>query len=219
MSGSGSIGPAGGGDPASDVLKVWLEPFRALLHRSDLDFRPDLGHGRPAGAGKAHGDVLPAHHWAGDGRKLRLRSPSPQSGPLDPAQGLPAADPAPGQETARRGRTGRHRTGRHHRAAMGPAHQRLRHLPRSRPLQPRPLCQGQRPALAQLHAADAAALAARHQGPAVPDPAGAVGGVGAKAGTSAQAADRTGAPGHAADPQMAAGPLRHLRRRQQLRNP
>ena len=37
--------------------------------------------------------------------------------------------------------------------------------------------------------------------------------------TSAQAADRTHAPGHAADPQMAAGPFHHLRRRHQIRNP
>ncbi|MCY4169680.1 MAG: hypothetical protein OXC25_08885 [Thiotrichales bacterium] len=25
------IGPAGGGDPTPDVLKLWLEPFRALF--------------------------------------------------------------------------------------------------------------------------------------------------------------------------------------------
>ena len=31
MSGSGRIGPAGGGDPAPDVLKAWLEPFRTLF--------------------------------------------------------------------------------------------------------------------------------------------------------------------------------------------
>ena len=31
MSGSGRIGPAGGGDPAPDVVKAWLEPFRTLF--------------------------------------------------------------------------------------------------------------------------------------------------------------------------------------------
>jgi hypothetical protein len=68
------------------------------------------------------------------------------------------------------------------------------HLPRSGPFQPRPLRQGQRPALDFRHAARADPLGWSGVGLAVPDRAGTFGAVRARAGPPPQEADRLGAP-------------------------
>ena len=68
-----------------------------------------------------------------------------------------------------------------------------------------------RPALAQLHVADTADLAAGNQGVADHDPAGPVGAMGQAGGTAPQAADRAGTPGDAGLAALAAGPIGHLR--------
>ena len=127
-----------------------------------------------------------------------------------------ASAPAAAGRRLRAGRPGGGRSRRHHRAALGRADRGARDLPRPGPLQPRPLRQGQRPALALRHAAGAGALGRLRLGPALPDRAGALRALRRRAGQAAQEADRLGPAGAAAGRPLAAGPARRRGGRQQL---
>ena len=131
----------------------------------------------------------------------------------------PARGPSAAALAGRRlcpGRAGRHRSRRHDRAPLGNEDQGARHLPGPGPLQPGPLCQGERSALAVRHAARAHSLGRLRLGAAVPDHPGALRTLRAKPGPAAQEADRLGPPGAAPNRPLAARPADRRGRRQQL---
>ena len=138
--------------------------------------------------------------------------PEPLVGPR--RRRAPAAPPA---RRLRPGRAGGDRHRRDHRAPLGRQDQGARHLPRPGPLQPRPLRQGQRPALDHGDAPRPDPLGRPGLGPAVPDRAGALGALRARARAAAQDADRPGAPAPAPGRPLAARAPAGRGRRQQLR--
>ena len=108
---------------------------------------------------------------------------------------------------------------RHDRAPARQAHQRQGDLPRPGPLQPRPLRQGQRPALAQPDAAGADPLGRAGLGAAVPDRPRPLGALLPRARPAAQEADRLGAAAGPAGPPLDAGPAAGAGGRQRLLRP
>ena len=167
------------------------------LHGGRLASRARAGLRDPAGAGTADRCRGAPGHGPGRGCRLR-RAPSR----AEPWALVFACRRAPSPAAAGRrlcaGRPGGGRPRRHHRAALGRADHGARDLPRPGPLQPRPLRQGQRPALALRHAARARALGRLRLGAALPGRAGALRAARRRTRHPLQEADRPGPPGAAA---------------------
>src|SRR5215212_6348807 len=104
---------------------------------------------------------------------------------------------------------------RHRRAPLGRQDRGARHLPRPGALQPRPLRQGQRPALA-VPDGDGADALGRRLGSAVPHRARTFRALRPRPRATPQEADRPGAPGPSADRALAARPARGRGGGQQL---
>src|SRR3954453_17826443 len=186
-----------------------------MLHRGDLGPRPGAGCGSPAEPGPAHRDRGAAGHGPGPERELRRLSSRAEHGTLVGPTRRPTVV-APAGRRLCPARAGRHRSRRHDRAPLGNQDQGARHLSGPGPLQSRPLCQGERSALALRHAAGTHSLGRLRLGAAVPDPPGALRTLRPKPRPAAQDADRLGPPGAAPDRPLAARPADRRGRRQQL---
>ncbi|CAA9360122.1 MAG: hypothetical protein AVDCRST_MAG40-3427, partial [uncultured Gemmatimonadaceae bacterium] len=172
-------------------------PACTRVRRADLAEGAGADRRRDPRAGAAHRRVGAAGGRPRRGAGLRLLPPGAQPPALvGPGGRAPAAGAvAPRLRPARRAGGGRPR--RDAGAPLGAQDRRARDPPRPGPLVARPLRQGQRPALVLAHGACARAVGQPGLGPAVPDRAGAVRTLRARARGAAQAADGLGAAGAA----------------------
>src|SRR5215212_8329765 len=147
---------------------------------------------------------------------LHHLSSGTQSEPLVQPRGC-----SPSAHVADRGlhadRTGGDRSRRYTRAPMGRTDYGTRHLSRSDPLLSWSLRQGVWSALAVVHAAHPDPMGGSRLGPPVPDRAGAIRALLARAPPQAQGSDGLGAAGAASDRTVASGPAPHRRCGYELR--
>src|SRR4051794_27462372 len=189
----------------------------AVLPTELATCRGAAGRGHP-GARPAYSEQHTPDYRAPPGAAVRQLSPRAQSRRLEWASSCPrAAWASAGRLPADRAAAAGPR--RHDRAAARQAQQRHGGRSGSGPVQPRPLGEGQRPALAQPDAAGADLLGWAGLGAAVPDSPCPLGAVLPRAGLAPQEADRLGPAAGPAGPPLDAGPAPDPGDRQRLLRP